>query len=107
MMMPYNPNNLFNLIPTDGGRLEFQIKRWAAGQSLHNHIDNCCCPDFSCCHPELQASKECINRFLLAAHNRDYLLVKEMTDNFEAAYKGINGIQYFFESCPENLNAYH
>lgn len=27
---------------------------WLLGFSIHNHIDNECCPDFSCCFPELQ-----------------------------------------------------
>ena len=31
----------------DQGRL------WVAGESHHNRIDDECCPDFSCCTPEL------------------------------------------------------
>jgi hypothetical protein len=26
---------------------------WLNGKPKHNFIDNECCPDFSCCHPEL------------------------------------------------------
>lgn len=27
----------------------FQLEMWRRGVSLHNDIDNECCPDFSCC----------------------------------------------------------
>lgn len=27
--------------------------KWVAGESIHNHIDDECCPDFSCCQPGL------------------------------------------------------
>ena len=26
---------------------------WLIGFPIHNHIDNECCPDFSCCFPDL------------------------------------------------------
>lgn len=29
-----------------------QLKRWVAGESLHNTVRNECCPDFSCCQPD-------------------------------------------------------
>ena len=29
------------------------IKQWVSGKSQHNIIDNECCPDFSCCYPDL------------------------------------------------------
>lgn len=31
---------------------EEQLRRWAAGESIHAEQ---CCPDFSCCEPELKA----------------------------------------------------
>lgn len=38
-----------------------QLDKWVAGESLHNHntpvTGGECCPDFSCCIPELQALK--------------------------------------------------
>lgn len=34
-------------------RVKAQTLKWAMGQSYHNNIDDECCPDFSCCHPEL------------------------------------------------------
>jgi hypothetical protein len=34
-------------------RYRIQTLLWAMGKPTHNRIDNECCPDFSCCHPEL------------------------------------------------------
>jgi len=32
-----------------------QTLLWANGRPYHNYIDGECCPDFSCCYPELFA----------------------------------------------------
>lgn len=37
--------------------LVFQTKAWIDGTSLHNALTNECCPDFSCCHPDMQANQ--------------------------------------------------
>ena len=34
-------------------RLRVQTLRWAMGKPVHNPVDNECCPDFSCCVPDL------------------------------------------------------
>jgi hypothetical protein len=34
-------------------RVVIQGLLWIEGESLHNDIDNECCPDFSCCELEL------------------------------------------------------
>lgn len=34
-------------------RAKSQCLSWAMGNVYHNNIDNECCPDFSCCVPEL------------------------------------------------------
>lgn len=34
-------------------RARCQCLSWTMGNSYHNRIDNECCPDFSCCNPEL------------------------------------------------------
>ena len=31
-----------------------QVARWVAGESVHNAARDECCPDFSCCQPEMQ-----------------------------------------------------
>jgi hypothetical protein len=30
-------------------RLQGQLIAWANGNPQHNHVDDECCPDFSCC----------------------------------------------------------
>lgn len=34
-------------------RVRVQTLSWAMGRPYHNTIDDECCPDFSCCQPEL------------------------------------------------------
>ena len=34
-------------------RVIAQGLQWVAGESVHNEVDNECCPDFSCCTPAL------------------------------------------------------
>jgi hypothetical protein len=34
-------------------RTKEQTLAWAQGRPYHNHIDNECCPDFSCCDAKL------------------------------------------------------
>ena len=34
-------------------RVRQQTRAWIEGRSLHNNVDNECCPDFSCCEPKL------------------------------------------------------
>lgn len=38
-------------------RARVQALKWAMGQPYHNNIDDECCPDFSCCHPDLFEKK--------------------------------------------------
>ncbi len=35
-----------------------QLAQWLKGNPVHNDIRDECCPDFSCCDPELLASEE-------------------------------------------------
>lgn len=39
-------------------RCDYQLDQWVIGDSIHNNIDDECCPDFSCCSPELLQPKE-------------------------------------------------
>jgi hypothetical protein len=34
-------------------RVKAQTLKWAMGAPYHNLIDDECCPDFSCCQPDL------------------------------------------------------
>jgi len=44
-----------------------QLNKWLAGNSVHNN-DGCdeCCPDFSCCRPELLAPLEEREHFVVS-----------------------------------------
>ena len=35
-----------------------QLKEWVEGNSIHNDARDECCPDFSCCEPELLADRQ-------------------------------------------------
>ena len=35
----------------------YQLDEWVKGNPIHNNVDDECCPDFSCCRPELLAPK--------------------------------------------------
>jgi hypothetical protein len=52
-----------------------QLDRWVAGESVHNNDAPVqggeCCPDFSCCVPELQALKETREEFRRARQEGD------------------------------------
>lgn len=37
----------------DKAAAEAQLKSWLAGKPVHDHVNNQCCPDFSCCVPSL------------------------------------------------------
>lgn len=45
-----------------------QVERWVTGESVHNDERGECCPDFSCCKPELQAPEDVRQAFAMAFH---------------------------------------
>lgn len=45
---------------------EEQLKKWVQGNSIHNTERDECCPDFSCCRPELMADEETRLKFAKA-----------------------------------------
>ena len=46
-----------------------QLAMWVRGQSVHDTERDECCPDFSCCNPELLAAKEEREHFLASDDN--------------------------------------
>lgn len=69
-----------------------QLKLWMEGTSLHNDETDECCPDFSCCAPELQAPDEERTAFCAAWSAGDVAgmerllgVFKERGDAFAAA----------------------
>ena len=51
-----------------------QLKKWVAGESVHNgpHGEGECCPDFSCCKPNLQAAPEIRQAFAASDSKQRY-----------------------------------
>ena len=62
-----------------------QVKLWVEGKSIHGagEYDECC-PDFSCCRPELQASREDRERFAKASFAGDEKTTMGMLMDFLA-----------------------
>lgn len=50
--------SMFAHISTYKKRCNYQIEEWVKGNSIHNDIDDECCPDFSCCRPDLLQPEE-------------------------------------------------
>jgi hypothetical protein len=56
-----------------------QLELWVQGESVHTEI---CCPDFSCCRPELKASQEDRDLYFSAFKNGKNELCHEMEMGF-------------------------
>lgn len=41
-----------------------QLEEWIKGNSIHNDVRDECCPDFSCCLPDLLVDKQLRIKFL-------------------------------------------
>ena len=53
---------------------EEQLDKWVAGESVHDHENDQCCPDFSCCKPELLVSigeREIFQELFLAGNESE------------------------------------
>lgn len=61
--------------PFDGMTYEqsanYQLEQWVKGNPLHNPIGDECCPDFSCCNPELLIPEEVLQKFKQAHETCD------------------------------------
>jgi len=57
---------------------EEQLELWVNGKSVHNDEKDACCPDFSCCHPELKADKATRIKFAKAYRRCDRKTVDTM-----------------------------
>lgn len=47
-----------------------QLEQWVQGNPVHNDVDGECCPDFSCCKPELLAEPD-VRKAFAAAGTKD------------------------------------
>jgi hypothetical protein len=54
-----------------------QLAMWVRGQSVHDTERDECCPDFSCCNPELLAAKEEREHFLASVKSKLTSIEKE------------------------------
>ena len=54
---------------------EDQLMQWVAGVSIHNQDRDECCPDFSCCQPQLLATQDERNLFVSRPDVRDGMLM--------------------------------
>lgn len=69
--------------------VDHQVKYWAKGIPTHNPVGDECCPDFSCCCPDLLANDEARRRFLIASDSGDDELKTQMLMGFlGAAFDG-------------------
>ncbi len=53
---------------------EEQLEQWVKGISVHNPTRDECCPDFSCCRPNLMAPEEQRRRFAEHPEQRGAML---------------------------------
>ena len=61
-----------------------QLARWVAGDPVHNASRGECCPDFSCCQPQLLASLDVRQRFKRACDEGDEQAKMAMLGGFLA-----------------------
>ena len=59
-----------------------QLEKWVAGISEHNQKVDQCCPDFSCCKPELLWPKEQRELFRDRPELRDEMLMMSLSAVF-------------------------
>jgi hypothetical protein len=48
-----------------------QLTLWIEGQSVHNDETDECCPDFSCCNPQIKTPQLAKERFWKAVQEKD------------------------------------
>lgn len=59
-----------------------QLYSWLQGVSVHNAYTDECCPDYSCCQPNLLAVKSERIRFVRAYEDADEKVMQYMLQNF-------------------------
>jgi hypothetical protein len=66
---------------TDERYSDGQLMSWLRGISGHN-LDDGCCPDFSCCRPELRVPLEEREAFMTAYVGKDTMTLERMNLRF-------------------------
>ena len=67
-----------------------QLQKWLAGESIHNKERDECCPDFSCCKPELLATLEERQLFTSRPDARDSMLMMFLGKAISSMPKKVN-----------------
>lgn len=82
--------------------VDHQVKHWAAGIPTHNPVGDECCPDFSCCQPQLLMDEKTRQVFLAAHESGDHETRSQMlVMSLGAALSGEN--VYIAGDGPEAL----
>lgn len=55
---------------SDAQSIDAQLTEWVAGNPIHNTLRDECCPDFSCCEPELMWPEETRKEFEVAGEDK-------------------------------------
>lgn len=61
-----------------------QVDLWVDGESVHNNARDECCPDFSCCIPEIVTDLETKLKFKKAFMEKDFETVDKICHSFLA-----------------------
>jgi len=75
-----------------------QLDEWVKGNSIHNEERNECCPDFSCCCPDLLVSEE--DRKLFSNGNdkvREFLMMEFLGKLIKRQFKDVTIISEVIE----------
>lgn len=64
-----------------------QLRLWANGTSVHNAERDECCPDFSCCRPELLQPEKIRRAFVEAGEGERFKLLGLFLSTAIASYK--------------------
>lgn len=64
---------------------EQQLELWVQGNSVHNREHDHCCPDFSCCFPELAVDLDVRQRFARAINDNEIDVINHMLQFFYEA----------------------
>lgn len=67
-----NSETVYACKPGYKERCEQQLADWVQGNSIHNTVDDECCPDFSCCRPELLAEQSIREAFARSNSEQRY-----------------------------------
>lgn len=78
-----------------------QLVAWVRGRSLHNEDRDECCPDFSCCRPELLAPLGERERFLAADDDGRHGMLIVFLGRALARLPGEETV--YVAGCPEGL----